>query len=659
MAGSDAQVLDLAGREVRITSPDKVLFSERGETKLDLVRYYAAVQEPLMRAMGGRPVLMQRFPKGAGGPSFFQKRVPDGAPEWLQTTTVQTVNGTPSRALVAADVAHVAWAVNLACLGFHVWPNRAEDDEHADELRLDLDPQPGTGFAEAREAARELKALLDELGIAGFPKTTGNRGLHVYVRLAPRWDSYAVRSAAVAAARELERRRPDILTAAWWKEERGRRIFIDYNQNAPHKTVFGAWSVRARAGAQVSTPIRWEELDDVEPDELTLASVPTAWSATAIRGPRSTPHHRRWSPCWRCTSATARTACSMRRGRRSTPSSPTSRRGWRRAGPARRSNGRSRPVGRERQHLVDRAAQRPHRRRVAARHAQDEHDRPVALEPDDAPERAGRAGQRGALPSLQRVAVLEQALEQERRAPRMDGELAARRLEPQPHEPAAGVEQRGPVDGRGAQHDGAGRRGERVAGGVAQAPAAVEPGEEVHAGAGAQDVHGREVGAVELERGDVDAVARGLRLGGGEAQLADQVATQPRARGSARGRARPGRAPSSASASPATTRVSSGAPRRGERASSACAIGARRARAPVAAAPPQQLDRAVVAGARRSLAARAPTPGPSAATGRPTGSKPSARAPISAASSAAPSASSAARWRKSSSDERAGRSTRG
>ena len=156
---------------------------------------------------------------------------------------------------MAADIAHVAWAVNLACLGFHVWPYRADDPDHADELRLDLDPQPGTGFAEARAAAWELKALLDELGIAGFPKTTGNRGLHVYVRLEPRWDSYEVRSAAVAAARELERRRPDILTAAWWKEERGERIFVDYNQNAPHKTVFGAWSVRARAGAQVSTPL--------------------------------------------------------------------------------------------------------------------------------------------------------------------------------------------------------------------------------------------------------------------------------------------------------------------------------------------------------------------------------------------------------------------
>jgi DNA ligase D len=274
VAADDAQVLELAGREVRITTPDKVLFAERGETKLDLVRYYAAIAEPLMRAMGGRPVLMQRFPQGAGGPSFFQKRVPESVPEWLQTTIVQTVNGTPSRALVVADVAHVAWAVNLACLGFHVWPYRADDPDHADELRLDLDPQPGTGFAEARAAAHELKAFLDELGIVGFPKTTGNRGLHVYIRLQPRWDSYEVRSAAVAAARELERRRPDVITAAWWKEERGERIFLDYNQNAPHKTVFGAWSVRARVGGQVSTPIHWEELDEVDPDQLTVASVP-------------------------------------------------------------------------------------------------------------------------------------------------------------------------------------------------------------------------------------------------------------------------------------------------------------------------------------------------------------------------------------------------
>jgi DNA ligase D len=270
----DEEILELAGHEVRISSPDKVMFGERGETKLDLVRYYEAVAAPLLRTMGGRPVLMQRFPQGAGGPSFFQKRVPDNTPDWLETTTVQTVNGTPSRALVAADVAHVAWAVNLACLGFHVWPSLASDQDHADELRLDLDPQPGTGFSEAVAAAAALRELLDELGAVAFVKTTGNRGLHVYVRLEPRWTSYEVRFAAVAVARELERRRPDLITAQWWKEERGKRVFVDYNQNAPHKTVFGAWSVRARKGAQVSCPLRWEELEAVDPGALTLASVP-------------------------------------------------------------------------------------------------------------------------------------------------------------------------------------------------------------------------------------------------------------------------------------------------------------------------------------------------------------------------------------------------
>jgi DNA ligase D-like protein (predicted polymerase) len=271
---ADEELLELAGRKVRITSPGKVLFSERGETKLDLVRYYAAVSEPLMRTMGGRPVLLQRFPQGAGGPSFFQKRVPDKVPEWLETTTVQTVNGTPSRALVAADVAHVAWAVNLACLGFHVWPNRADDPDHADELRLDLDPQPGTDFAMVRAAARELETLLDEHGVTGFPKTTGNRGLHVYVRLQPRWDSYEVRSAAVAVARELERRRPDILTAAWWKEERGERVFVDYNQNARDRTILSAYSVRGRPDATVSAPIAWDELPDVETEDFTIATLP-------------------------------------------------------------------------------------------------------------------------------------------------------------------------------------------------------------------------------------------------------------------------------------------------------------------------------------------------------------------------------------------------
>jgi DNA ligase D len=274
MAAKSEEILDIDGREVRITSPDKVFFPERGETKLDLVNHYLGVAEPLMRAMGGRPLLLERYPNGATGSSFYQKRVPDSAPDWLQTTTVSTPNGTESRALVAADLAHIAWAVNLGCLGFHVWPYHADDPTFTDELRLDLDPQPGTDFTNIREAARELRSLLDELGIVGYPKTTGNRGLHVYVRLERRWDSYQVRSAAVAIARELERRRPDVLTAEWWKEDRGERIFVDFNQNAPHKTVFGAWCVRARPGAQVSTPLHWDEIDAIHPDELTIASLP-------------------------------------------------------------------------------------------------------------------------------------------------------------------------------------------------------------------------------------------------------------------------------------------------------------------------------------------------------------------------------------------------
>ena len=272
---SDESVsVEAAGREVTITSPSKVLFTERNDTKLDLVRYYQAVEGPLLAAMGGRPVLLQRFPHGASGSSFFQKRVPEHRPEWIETVIVSTPNGTTSQALVAADLAHVLWAVNLACLGFHVWPTLAADPDHADELRIDLDPSPGVTFPMVQEAAHEVRALLDGAGVGGLPKTTGNRGIHVYVRLQPRWTSYEVRAAAVAVARELERRRPDLVTAAWWKEERGARVFIDFNQNAPHKTIFGAWSVRARPGAQVSTPFGWDELDAIDPDGLTIATVP-------------------------------------------------------------------------------------------------------------------------------------------------------------------------------------------------------------------------------------------------------------------------------------------------------------------------------------------------------------------------------------------------
>ena len=273
------ETIEVAGRTIVVTSPDKVFFAERGDTKLDLVRYYLAVEGPLMAAMGGRPVLLQRFPDGASGPNFFQKRIPDSAPEWLATTVVSTPNGTESRALVVEDVAHVVWAVNLGCLGFHVWPSRADDQAHADELRIDLDPTPGIVFDQVRAAAACTRDLLRELGMEGYPKTTGNRGIHVYVRLLPQWDSYQVRSAAVAVARELARRHPTLITDAWWKEERGTRVFVDFNQNAPHKTVFGAWSVRSRVGAQVSTPFSWDELDDVHPDRFTLANVPARVAA--------------------------------------------------------------------------------------------------------------------------------------------------------------------------------------------------------------------------------------------------------------------------------------------------------------------------------------------------------------------------------------------
>jgi len=272
--GDEGVVIEAGGRQVTITHPEKVFFAERGETKLDLANYYVAVAEPLLAAIGDRPVLLQRFPNGAGKQSFFQKRVPESRPEWLQTAVVSTPNGTTSDALVVADLAHVLWAVNLACLGFHVWPTRASDLEHADELRIDLDPTPGVTFPMVQEAAVEVRRLLDEIGVLGMPKTTGNRGIHVYVRLQPRWTSYDVRAAAVAVARELERRRPDLMTAAWWKEERGTRVFVDFNQNAPHKTIFGAWCVRARPGAQVSTPFGWDELDSVHPDDFTMATVP-------------------------------------------------------------------------------------------------------------------------------------------------------------------------------------------------------------------------------------------------------------------------------------------------------------------------------------------------------------------------------------------------
>lgn len=276
----DAVDLVVDGRAVTITSPNKAIFPSVGpestpRTKLDLARYYLAVGAAIMRTLRDRPVLLERYPNGVRGTSFFQKRIPDSAPDWLTTTTVSTINGTSSRALVISDLAHVLWAANQGALGLHVWPFRASNPDDADELRIDLDPSPGVTFDMTREAAGYTNELLAELGMIGFPKTTGSKGIHIYVRVEPGWDSFAVRGAVVALGRILATRHRDLITDAWWKEQRGRRVFVDFNQNAPHKNMFGAWGVRPRVGAQVSTPFRWDELDTIDPEVCTIDTVPS------------------------------------------------------------------------------------------------------------------------------------------------------------------------------------------------------------------------------------------------------------------------------------------------------------------------------------------------------------------------------------------------
>ncbi|NND73701.1 MAG: ATP-dependent DNA ligase [Ilumatobacter sp.] len=271
--------IDAGARTVAITNPHKVMFPSVGaqqqeRTKLDVARYYVAVGDALMRTLDDRPVLLERYPNGVRGTSFYQKRIPDSAPGWLHTTTVQTINGTPSRALVIADLAHVLWAANQGVLGLHVWQYRASHPEEADEMRIDLDPSPGVTFDEVREAAGHVRDHLAELGMLGFPKTTGSKGIHIYVRVEPGWDSFAIRGAVVALGREMARRHSELITDNWWKEERGRRVFIDFNQNAPHKNMFGAWGIRPRVGAQVSTPFGWHELNTIDPETCTIDTVP-------------------------------------------------------------------------------------------------------------------------------------------------------------------------------------------------------------------------------------------------------------------------------------------------------------------------------------------------------------------------------------------------
>jgi DNA ligase D len=266
--------LEIGDRVVKVTNPDKVFFSTRGETKLDLVRYYLAVGDGIVRALYERPTQLKRHPDGAEGEAIYQKRVPEKRPDWIETARVTFPSGRHADELCVTEVAHVAWAANLGTLDFHPWPSRRRDTEHPDELRIDIDPQPGTGFADAKRVAACVREVLAELDFTGWPKTSGNRGIHVAVRIEPNWDFPVVRRAALAFAREVERRLPRDVTTAWWKEERGERVFIDYNQNARDRTIASAYSVRARPDATVSAPVTWDELQEVETEDFTMATMP-------------------------------------------------------------------------------------------------------------------------------------------------------------------------------------------------------------------------------------------------------------------------------------------------------------------------------------------------------------------------------------------------
>jgi DNA ligase D len=270
--------LEVGERLVKVTNPDKVFFSTHGETKLDLVQYYLAVGDGIVRALYERPTQLKRHPDGAEGEAIYQKRVPEKRPEWIETATVRFPSGRSADELCVTELAHVAWAANLGTLDFHPWPSRRADVERPDELRIDLDPQPGTDFGHAKQVAAVVEEALAELGFVGWPKTSGNRGIHVACRIEPSWGFTEVRRCALAFAREVERRAPDLVTTAWWKEERGEKVFIDYNQNARDRTIASAYSVRARPDATVSAPVTWSELQECETEDFTMRTMPARFA---------------------------------------------------------------------------------------------------------------------------------------------------------------------------------------------------------------------------------------------------------------------------------------------------------------------------------------------------------------------------------------------
>jgi DNA ligase D len=292
-------IVDAGGRDVRVSNPDRVIFpaTERTApvTKLDIVNYYVAVGDGIMRALRNRPTTLERWPKGVFpgmtlstregrvGDAFYQKRIPKGAPDYVETAQIAFPSGRHADEVCPTEVAVVAWAGQMGTITFHPWPVRRDDVDHPDELRLDLDPQPGTDFEDAARVAADARALLEELGYRAFPKTSGGRGIHIYIRIEPRWTFTDVRHGAIAFGRELERRVPDQVTTSWWKEERGERIFIDFNQNARDRTIASAYSIRAKPGAPVSAPLHWDEVPEVRPEDFTVATVPTRFAQLGDR----------------------------------------------------------------------------------------------------------------------------------------------------------------------------------------------------------------------------------------------------------------------------------------------------------------------------------------------------------------------------------------
>jgi DNA ligase D-like protein (predicted polymerase) len=279
---TEQELLVVGGREVPISNPRKVLFARTGHTKMDLVRYYLAVADGALRGAGHRPNVLVRYPNGTDGEFFYQKRAPESRPPWIDVVALQFPSGRTAEEVVPRDAAALAWMANLACLELHPHPVRADDLEHPDELRVDLDPVPGVEWAQIREVAHIVHATLKDLGLVGWPKTSGSRGIHIYVRIHPRWSFTEVRRAALALAREVERRAPALATSKWWKEER-RGVFLDYNQNAKDRTIASAYSVRPRPDARVSAPLAWDEIDACDPGDFTLTTMPARFAAVGDR----------------------------------------------------------------------------------------------------------------------------------------------------------------------------------------------------------------------------------------------------------------------------------------------------------------------------------------------------------------------------------------